>query len=105
MGVQRRFFCAGACMTSCEREEQPGFSHLPGGKKEGKQASRVTQEKLPFLLYVEPTVKMSAGLWSKRQDLFLFTCVIHRKEVLPGASNRNQSGGESVVLFLFQTLR
>lgn len=95
MGVQRRIFCAGACMPSCEREEQPSFSHLPSGKKEGKQSSRVTREKLLFLLCVEPTVKMSAGLWSKRQDLFLFMCAIHRKEVLQAASNRNQSGGES----------
>jgi len=97
--VQRRVFCAGVWVLSCAGGEQPGFSRLPARERAGHPASISTGENLLFC--VELTVKMSAGLWSRREDLFLFMHCIYTKEVISGASNRAQSGGESVGQFCF----
>lgn len=109
MRVKRRFLCEEGekevfvrwrlCAVSCERRAarlQP-----PAGGEEGRKAgSRGHRRKPP----ISPLpVKMSAGLWSKREDLFLFTSAIYGKEVLSGASNSNRSGGESVGQFCFSS--
>lgn len=112
MGVKRRFLCEEGekevfvcwrlCAVLCERRAAR-LQPPAGGKRAGKRARVVTGENLLFLLCVEPTLKMSAGLWSKREDLFLFTSAIYGKEVISGASNSNRSGGESVGQFCFSS--
>lgn len=101
-GEEEVFVCWRSCAVLCEG--RAARLQLPArGKRAGKQTSVVTGENLLFLLCVEPTVKMSAGLWGKREDLFLFTSAIYGKEVISGASNSNQCGGESVGQFCFSS--
>lgn len=50
-------------------------------EREGENINMVTRENLVCLLGVEVMVKISAGLCTKREDLFLFTHAIQRKPV------------------------
>lgn len=47
--------CVGVCVLSCVREEQPGFGHLLGGKRQGGKLAWSQQKNLLFPLRVELT--------------------------------------------------
>lgn len=90
------FWCAALC------ERKASWLQLSARReREGENINMVTRENLVCLLGVELMAKMSAGLCTKRKDLFLFTHSIQRKPVTWGARIRMQSGGEIVGQFFF----